>query len=739
MRYAKIKVGRVIAFMCLLVISGGGIILSSDFRASAAGATMTEKARVSSSSLHTIFHPASSLSPTQPGANGKIAFTSLRNGNAEIYTMNADGSNQVNLTKNPAMDATPVWSPDGSRIAFTSDRSGRQNIYVMNADGSNVTKITKNDDGADFRIFDPAWSPDGTKLVYIGSLMGELSALLVVNADGSGATTRLDQFATEDNDPEWSPDGTRIAFTGREAMDSLAEGVRFYLFVMNADGSGKTRIADWPLPFTSFFFHTDGSGPTWSPDGTQLAYSYDNKGAPAGQPRRVADILVVKAGGGAVKFLTETSAEDTFPSWSPDSSRIAFTSNRDGHKEIYVMNADGSQQTRLTNTSADSFDPNWQTFNPQTLTPVQSTIQFRASSFRVRERLYIDHTEDPLVVTRLGDLSQEATVDFTTSSACAGSSDPACTTTASERSDYITSSGTLHFAPGEGSKNINVPIIDDAYVEPDESFNVSLSNATGATLGGQQTATVTILDNDTSPPGAPVPPTQTNPIDIPGFFLRLHYLDFLNREPDPEGFAAWQNTLSNCSQGDARCDRIEVSSGFFRSTEFQVRGYFVYRFYSVALGRKPDFTEFMPDLRRVTGFITDQQLEANKVAFINDFMARSAFHTKYDSTVNNPTAYVDTLLQAAALPSHPSRAGWIAGLTNGTLTRAQVLRELAESGEVYQKYYNQAFVVMQYFGYLRRDPDILYLDWIKTMDSNGGDYRAMITGFVNSLEYRQRF
>jgi hypothetical protein len=96
-------------------------------------------------------------------------------------------------------------------------------------------------------------------------------------------------------------------------------------------------------------------------------------------------------------------------------------------------------------------------------------------------------------------------------------------------------------------------------------------------------------------------------------------------------------------------------------------------------------------------------------------------------------------LQNVGLPNHSSRSAWIAGLTNGTLARAQVLRALIDSPELISKYYNEAFVVMEYFGYLRRDPDILYLNWIQTMNQNGGDYRTMINGFLNSLEYRQRF
>jgi YVTN family beta-propeller protein len=232
---------------------------------------------------------------------------------------------------------------------------------------------------------------------------------------------------------------------------------------------------------------------------------------------------------------------------------------------------------------------------------------------------------------------------------------------------------------------------------------------------------------------------RSNPIDSPRFFIAQQYADFLGRDPDPVGFQGWQDSLNNCAAGDTKCDRIEISSGFFRSSEFQERGYFTYRFYSVALGRKPDYAEFIPDLAKVSGFLTDAEKEANKVAFVDEFMARTAFKSKYDSTINNPASYVDALLQTAGLPNHPSRAGWIAGLTNGTLTRAQVLRQLAESAEAYSKFYNEAFVVMQYFGYLRRDPDIFYLDWIKTMDQNPANYRGMIDGFMNSLEYRQRF
>jgi Domain of unknown function (DUF4214) len=231
------------------------------------------------------------------------------------------------------------------------------------------------------------------------------------------------------------------------------------------------------------------------------------------------------------------------------------------------------------------------------------------------------------------------------------------------------------------------------------------------------------------------PPPPSNPMDETAFFVRQQYLDFLNREPDPGGYAAWQQVINNCPQRDTTCDRIHVSSAFFRSAEFQGRGYFVYRFYPVSFGRKPDHKEFTSDMAKVSGFLSDAELESAKVAFITEFMSRPAFVTKFNGLTD--TQYVDTLLATAGLTS-PNRDFWIAALGNGTLTRATVLRDISESTDVYLKYYNQAWVVMQYFGYLRRDPDAFYQDWIEVLNSSG-DFRGVVSGFMNSLEYRARF
>jgi len=265
---------------------------------------------------------------------------------------------------------------------------------------------------------------------------------------------------------------------------------------------------------------------------------------------------------------------------------------------------------------------------------------------------------------------------------------------------------------------------------------------TAITAFGQGAPTLRIVTDDPNLPSdlyygdIKVKPLRLRPgtnqritIDDSDFFIQQHYNDFLSRMPEPAGFQGWMNILNNCPAGDTTCDRIAVSSAFFRSPEFQDRGYFVFRFYIAALGRNAFYAEFMPDLRRVSGFQDDAQLEASKVAFINDFMSRPEFKQKYDAL--SDSAFKAALVQMAGVDPGIS-------FPNGSTTRAQFLRQFVESTTVYNKFYNTAFVVMQYFGYLRRDPDILYLDWIKTMDKTG-DYRTMINGFMNSAEYRNRF
>jgi uncharacterized delta-60 repeat protein len=313
---------------------------------------------------------------------------------------------------------------------------------------------------------------------------------------------------------------------------------------------------------------------------------------------------------------------------------------------------------------------------------------------------------------------------------------------ASPRCDYTAVGGTLNFAAGESSKTFTIPIINDVYVEGNETLHIALSNVTGAFLGSPSNAFVTITDDDTTQ-GAP------NPINTRDFLVRQFYLDFLNREPDPPGLAAWLDRLNTCPRpGETiqNCDEIEIASAFFRSPEFFDRGYFLYRFYEGALVRQPQYIEFQNDLRRVTGFLTPEEVEQRKQQFVEEFVNRGEFHDLYDSFANGQP-FVDAVLAragsarpgvGAAAVVTANRQSVIDRLGSGQITRAQALRELMESPEVSQRFFNKAFVVVEYFGFLRRNPDAAYFNWINVLNTTG-DYREMIRGFLQSAEYRFRF
>ncbi len=273
---------------------------------------------------------------------GKIAFESYRDGNAEVYIMDADGSNLVNLTNNPAYDGTPSWAPDGQRIAFTSEREGSPDIYVMKADGTETTRLT---DGIGFNVV-PAWSPDGSQILFSsnrtyyeptegGSI--EVTAntkLWTVGADGRDLTRRTSQLGL-DMYGSWSPDGQSIVFMS--VRDGNPE-----IYVLGPDHT-EVNLTNNPA---------QDMNPAWSPDGSKIAFMSDREGN--------MEIYLLDLADGTLTNITRNPANDGDPAWSPDGSKIVFVSDRDGNPEIYVMNADGSNPIRLTNHPADDIHPQWQ-------------------------------------------------------------------------------------------------------------------------------------------------------------------------------------------------------------------------------------------------------------------------------------------------------------------------------------------------------------------------------------------
>jgi hypothetical protein len=382
-----------------------------------------------------------------------------------------------------------------------------------------------------------------------------------------------------------------------------------------------------------------------------------------------------------------------------------------------------------------------------------------------------------ITVVRSGDTSLPVTVDYTTPDDSAAMTFVPCSTAngvASPRCDFTTAMGTLRFAAGETSKTFNVLISQDTWVEGNETAPLTLSNLTGGAAFKQPSdanATLTIVDDD-------LVQSSTNAIDTTDVFVRQQYHDFLNREPDAPGFAFWRDNIDKCNdptrrpanQTAAQClevQRINTSAAFFLSIEFQNTGYFVERMYKSGFGdiAPPTvpvpirFTNFMRDTQEIGRNIVvgqgnwQAQLDANKKAFALAFVQRPEFLNRYPA-VTSPTGFVDSLnTNAGMVLSDTERANLIAELTPNPADpalRADVVSKVAENAVLFQREFNRAFVLMQYFGYLRRNPDAApeptlnfdgYNFWLGKLNAANGNYigAEMIKAFLNSSEYRGRF
>ncbi len=414
-----------------------------------------------------------------------------------------------------------------------------------------------------------------------------------------------------------------------------------------------------------------------------------------------------------------------------------------GEPEAYVIPSHTSEQvsTNLTNAQEVTFLPR--------ANAVLSSVQFSLSQFDVLE----SGLSVMVTVTRSGDTSTQASVDFATSDGAA-----------TQKGDYTFAIGTLTFAAGETTKSFPVLIVDDVFQEGTETFSVGLSNPIGTIIGARNVAAVAIFDNDLSP-------GPTNPLDNAdaGFFVRQHYLDFLNREPDPGGLAFWKDQITSCGTDQACIDirRINVSAAFFLSIEFRETGYLVYKMYKASYGNLPGapvplrYEEFMPDTQKISHDVMvgignwQAQLESNKVAFAADFVTRTRFATAYPTTLT-PAQFVDALITNAGFtPTLAERQAFIdefgtATTTANTAARARALRDVAENGTFSNQELNKAFVLMQYFGYLRRnpnDPPEATLDyagynfWLGKLNQFNGNFVSadMVKAFLVSGEYRHRF
>ncbi|MGA9997225.1 MAG: hypothetical protein WBP93_17535 [Pyrinomonadaceae bacterium] len=230
-----------------------------------------------------------------------------------------------------------------------------------------------------------------------------------------------------------------------------------------------------------------------------------------------------------------------------------------------------------------------------------------------------------------------------------------------------------------------------------------------------------------------------NPLETHDFFIRQNYLDFMGREPDQGGLDFWGDKIKACGS-DSACilrERINISAEFFMSQEFQDTGSYVYRMYRASFGAHPTYAQFTPDRARVIG---GSGLEQSKQQFADEWVTRSRFLQAYPSGMTEQE-FINKLFDTAGLvPFIAERQAFINSMQSGQ-TRAQIVRGVAELGAFKAREYNSGFVLMQYFGYLRRDPDQGGYDfWLNVLDNREpNNYRGMVCSFLTSAEYQQRF
>ncbi|MCU1267228.1 MAG: hypothetical protein JWM21_3546 [Acidobacteria bacterium] len=627
----------------------------------------------------------------------------------------------------------------GAEARFTIDDEKIEGVIITSDEFyyvepmRNFNKLSAKNEYALYKSSDVIEGAHGACATIDARLRSELAHLSPEASEGLIATSlRQADLATE-------ADYDYVSFFG----SSGAANAEILSIVNQVDGIYQQRMG---ITIHVSYQHSwaTSADPYSAAAADQMLYEFTNywNANMAGQPRDLAHLFTNRPMEGNVAGIAwlGTVCNDLAHSYGvservSDSFKYAITAHEIGHNfgashpddqsppvsacANTIMNSIVGSTFDFCQFSLDEMN-NYLGPNSSCLAVVSSpaTIQFSGATYAANEGAL----SVVITVTRAGDTANAASVDYKTTNG-----------TASARTDYMTAIRTMTFAAGESSKTFRIFLVDDLYVESDETINVSLSNpSAGTVLGNPGAATVTVTDNDLTVP-------TTNPLDNAQFFVRQHYLDFLNREADSAGLSYWSGSLTPCG-ADRAClttSHTTVSAAFFVESEFQETGYYVYRLYKASLGKAPVFSEFVADRSRV---VANSNLDASKLALAQDFVTRPAFVTLYPAGMAAST-YVDQLnAKTANSLTQTERDSLVNGLVAGTEDRASVLKTVAENQVFRQREYNAAFVSMQYFGYLRRNADQAGYDfWLGVLNSQPNNFRGMVCSFLTSAEYQLRF
>ncbi|MEP6819193.1 MAG: Calx-beta domain-containing protein [bacterium] len=586
----------------------------------------------------------------------------------------------------------------------------------------------------------------------VGTLPSSGSTEIEFNNDTRRAFTQFPdgQFAGQEFDlstgaPLGSPVADGASFTGLEWVGAKLYGAS----VTASHGTSELRILDPATGASSLIAPTGIVDPI-----AGLAYddiSAVMYGITGGARGGSSNLVTVNLTTGVATVIGSVGFNGGSLEFGPDGNLYAGSVGNTGN--LYRINKATGASTLIGATGFTNVTGLMLVIAP--VVPA-NTVQFNASTASVSETLNAT-TKVDLVVTRSGNTTAEATVDYASSDG-----------TASERSDYLAALGTLHFAANETSKTITAFIVDDRFGEGAETFHVTLSNPVGCTLGSPASVVVTINSNEAVDGLNPVNEASFDT----DFFVRQHYTDFFNREADPSGLAFWKNQIDECTTPECReIRKINVSAAFFLSIEFQQTGYLVYKANQVSFNLH-EFLKlqgFLPDLQEIGRGVVigqpgaDAQLEANKQKFFLDFVQRAKFRNPAAFPISmTAEQFVDKLNANTFDPRASVSGGTLTSAQRNDLItklsanpasptlRAEVLRSVSENALFHSRQFNNAFVLMQYFGYLRRNPNdppepmvnfAGYSFWLGKLNQFNGNFvnAEMVKAFIVSGEYGQRF